>query len=110
MWLKFQYYDMELSPMELFHKEAPEVADAFNGLIQSLIASKGLDPKTKQLIYIAMKTALGDDLAVKAHLPMAKALGATREEVLDAVLLTLTVSGISGVVRCLPEVVRLYEE
>jgi len=96
--------------MELFVREAPEVASAFNGLIQSLIETKGLDPKTKQLIYIAMKTSMGDDLAVKAHLPMAKALGATREEVLDAVLLTLTVSGISGVVKILPDVVRLYDE
>lgn len=101
---------MELSPMELFQKEAPEVASAFNGLIQALIASKGLDPKTKHLIYIAMKTALGDDRAVMAHLPMAKALGATRGEVLDAVLLTLTVSGISGVIKCLPEIVRMYED
>ena len=101
---------MELSPMELFQKEAPEVASAFNGLIQSLIASKGLDQKTKQLIYIAMKTAMGDSIAAKAHLPMAKSLGATRDEVIDAVLLTLTVSGISGVVKCLPEVIRIYDD
>ncbi|PWR70774.1 carboxymuconolactone decarboxylase family protein [Methanospirillum stamsii] len=101
---------MEISPMELFQKEAPDVASAFNGLIQSLIASKGLDQKTKQLIYIAMKTAMGDSIAVKAHLPMAKAVGATRDEVIDAVLLTLTVSGISGVVKCLPEVIRIYDE
>ena len=99
---------IDLSPMELFKKEAPEVADAFNGLIQSLIATRGLDGKTKQLIYISMKTALGDETAVKAHLPMAKALGATREEVVDAILLTLTVCGISGVLRCLPHVNEVY--
>lgn len=100
----------ELSPMELFKKEAPEVADAFNGLIQSLIATRGLDGKTKQLIYISMKTAMGDEIAVRAHLPMAKALGATREEVVDAILLTLTVCGISGVLRCLPLVNMAYGE
>lgn len=101
---------MELSPMELFQKEAPEVASAFNELIQALVASKGLDPKTKQLIYIAMKTALGDKQAVRAHLPMAKALGATRQEVIETILLTLTVSGISGVITCLPEVVHTYDK
>ncbi|MDX8549927.1 carboxymuconolactone decarboxylase family protein [Methanospirillum sp. J.3.6.1-F.2.7.3] len=101
---------MELSPMELFQKEAPEAAAAFNGLIQALIASEGLDQKTKQLIYIAMKTAMGDDRAVRAHLPMAKGLGATREEILDAVLLTLTVSGISGVLKVLPLIVEMYDE
>lgn len=101
---------MELTPMELFQKEAPEVAAAFNGLIQALIASKGLDQKTKQLIYIAMKTAMGDDRAVRAHLPMAKAVGATREEMVDAVLLTLTVSGISGVLKVLPLIVEMYDK
>lgn len=101
---------MTPSPMELFKQEAPNVASAFDGLIQSLVASKGLDPKTKQLIYIAMKTAMGDEMAVKAHLPMAKALGATREEVVEAILLTLTVSGISGVLHSLPHVVQVYGE
>lgn len=36
---------MDTNPMELFQKKAPEVATAFNNLIQSLIASKGLDQK-----------------------------------------------------------------
>lgn len=96
--------------MELFMKEAPAVAKAFDGLIQSLVASEGLDAKTKQLIYIAMKAAMGDDMAVKFHAPMAKQLGATKQEIIDAVLLSLTVSGISGVMACLPAVVKLFGE
>lgn len=95
--------------MELFQKEAPEVAAAFNGLIQALVASKGLDEKTKQLIYIAMKTAMGDELAVRAHIPMAKSLGASREEMIDAVLMTLTVSGIAGVLKVLPHIALIYD-
>lgn len=47
------------NPMDLFKKEAPEVAEAFDGLINSLIKTKGLDAKTKQLIYIGMKVAEG---------------------------------------------------
>ena len=101
---------METNPMELFQKEAPDVAAAFNNLIMALVASKGLDQKTKQLIYIAMKASAGDDMAVRAHVPMAKAAGATRQEVIDAILMTLTVSGIRGVVHCLPEAVRQFEK
>jgi len=100
---------MPENPMEIFQREAPEVAMAFNGLIMSLVASKGLDQKTKQLIYIAMKAAMGDGSAVRAHLPMARQAGATREEVVDAILMTLTVSGIRGVVHCLPDAVRYFE-
>jgi AhpD family alkylhydroperoxidase len=101
---------MQQNPMELFRREAPEVAKAFDGLIQAIVASKGLDPKTKQLVYIAMKASVGDGMAVKAHVPMAKAAGATKEEVVDAILLTLTVSGIRGVVTCLPLAVGQFEQ
>jgi len=100
--------EMSENPMEIFKKEAPEVANAFNGLIMSLVASKGLDPKTKQLIYIAMKASMGDEMAVKAHVPMAKQAGASKKEVVDAILMTLTVSGIRGVVTCLPGAVKQF--
>jgi len=95
--------------MEIFQNEAPEVAKAFNGLIMSLVASRGLDQKTKQLIYIAMKASMGDEMAVMAHVPMAKQAGATKEEVVDAILMTLTVSGIRGVATCLPGAVKQFE-
>lgn len=100
---------MQANPMEVFRQEAPEVAEAFNGLIDSLVATKGLDQRTKQLIYIAMKASMGDQMAVRAHVPMAKAAGATKEEVVDAILMTLTVSGIRGVVTCLPDAVKQFE-
>jgi alkylhydroperoxidase/carboxymuconolactone decarboxylase family protein YurZ len=38
------------STMELFKKEAPKVAEAFDNLIQKSIQTDGLDQKTKQLI------------------------------------------------------------
>ena len=95
--------------MEVFQREAPEVAAAFNSLVMALVASKGLDAKTKQLIYIAMKASAGDESAVSAHVPMAIAAGATREEVVDAILMTLTVSGIRGVVTCLPAALEKSE-
>ena len=53
------------NPFDLFQQEAPEVAEAFDGLVQSLIKTKGLDAKTKQLIYIGIKAALGDVEAIR---------------------------------------------
>ena len=94
--------------MDIFQKEAPDVADAFNGLIKAIVAHDGLDQKTLHLMYIAMKASVGDAMAVKAHIPMAKEAGATRDEVTGAILMTLTVSGIRGVVTCLPEAVRYF--
>lgn len=49
-------------------KEAPEVKATFNNLIMSLVASKGLDAKSKQLTCIAMKALMGDEMAVRGSL------------------------------------------
>ncbi len=86
------------------------MARTFDDLIKAIVVSKGLDEKTKQLIYIALKASNGDVMAVNAHVPMAKKLGATRAEVGGAILMTLTVSGIRGVVRCLSEAVKHFED
>ncbi|MEA4907364.1 MAG: carboxymuconolactone decarboxylase family protein [Anaerolineaceae bacterium] len=94
--------------MLVFQNEAPGVAAAFNGLIESLTTLDGLDAKTRQLIYIGIKAAQGDAGAVIAHTPMAKAAGASREEIRDTVLLTLTVCGVRGVVNCLSPALEAY--
>jgi alkylhydroperoxidase/carboxymuconolactone decarboxylase family protein YurZ len=98
------------NPMEIFRQEAPEVAQAFDGLIDSLIYTKGLDAKTKQLVYIGMKAAEAHAESIKFHVPMAKKLGATRAEIIDVILLTLTVSGLKGVTSCLPIALKAYDE
>jgi AhpD family alkylhydroperoxidase len=97
------------NPMEVFQNEAPEVAAAFNNLIEALSSTGGLDARTQQLIYIGMKASQGDAGAVIAHTPMAKQAGATREELKDTILLTLTVSGIKGVVTCLQGALSAYD-
>jgi len=99
----------KINPFDVFQKEAPEVAKNFDGLIQSLIHTKGLDAKTKQLIYIGIKATLGDVETIKYHVPMAKKLGATRDEIKDTILITLTVCGLKGVVSCLPMALEIYD-
>ena len=89
------------NPYEVFQQEAPEIFEGFNGLIKSLVSTKGLDQKTKQLIYLGMKVAQGDDTAVMFHVPMAKKAGASRDEIKETILLTLTVCGLKGVNTCL---------
>ena len=99
----------KLQAMEVFNREAPDVARAFDGLIQAISKSPGLDAKTKQLIYIAIKASKADQAALSFHIPMAKQLGATKAEVVDAILMTLTVSGITGVAGCLPGAIAYFD-
>lgn len=98
------------SPMLFFKDEAPEVASAFDSLICALSSQPGLDAKTRQLIYIGIKAALGDADAVTAHVPMLKAAGGSRDELRDTILVTLTVNGVKGVVSCLPRALEKYDE
>lgn len=97
------------NPFEVFQHEAPKVFAGFNGFIKSLIDLKGLDAKTKQFIYIAMKACTGDETAVFFHVPMAKQAGASRDEVKETILLTLSVCGLKGVNTCLVKALEAYD-
>lgn len=97
------------NPLEVFKKEAPEVSAAFDQLIKSLKGTTGLDGKTKQLVYIGIKAAHSDVTAIYYHVAMAKQMGATRDEVRDAILISLTVCGLSGVASCLPVALEVFD-
>jgi len=108
--IKVTTMDEKLSPLTVFANEAPAVATAFNNLVDALRQTNGLDEKTKHLIYIAMKAGTGDTTAVYYHVPMAKQLGATRDEIKDAILLTLTVYGLQPVASCLPLALQVVDK
>lgn len=96
--------------MEIFYDESPEVAQAFGGLIHAVSNMKALEPKTKQLIYIAIRASQGETSAVTAHVPMAKKAGATRDELKEAIVMTTTVCGIKGIASCLSEAMEIYDK
>lgn len=97
------------NPFKAFQSEAPQVAAAFDGLIDAISSQDGLDPKMRQLVYIGIKASQGDAGAVAAHVPMAKSHGATRDEIRDTILLTLTVSGVQGIAHCLVPALEAFE-
>lgn len=90
------------NPFQIFQDEFPELAGRFNELVDAQSSLKGMDPKTKQLVNIAIQTANRNPLGVKMHSCMAKKQGASRDEILGAVVLNLHLSGLSAVLDCLP--------
>ena len=101
--------ELKKNPMEVFFEEAPTEAEAFNGLIRAVSDGKGLDARTRQLLYIGMRASQGDTGAVVAHARMAREAGASREELRDTILMTLMVCGIRGVVTCLGPALAAWE-
>ena len=95
--------------MDVLMEEAPDAAKAFFNLADYLRDNAGLDEKTFQLIYIAIKTSVGEAGAVAAHAAYAKEAGVTREEVLGAVLITLMTNGVHGIQSCLIPALEAYD-
>ncbi|HEU4758393.1 MAG TPA: carboxymuconolactone decarboxylase family protein, partial [Dehalococcoidia bacterium] len=100
---------MERNPYEIFHEECPELAARFNELVEAQAALKGLDAKTKQLVNVAIQTANGNARGVCFHVGMARQAGASREEVVGAVVMNLHLSGLATVLDCLPAALDGFE-
>ncbi len=98
-----------MNPYSLFERECPEIATKFNDLVDAQRAGKALDPKTKQLINIAIQTANPNPRGVFFHFQMAKQAGATREEVVSAVVMNLHLSGLAPVIDSLPQAIQGFE-
>ncbi len=96
-------------PYEVFETELPELAERFDAIVQAQIALPGLDPKTKQLVNIAVQTANGNPRGVMWHAMTARQQGATREEVVGAVAMNLHLSGLAVVLDGLPAALQGFE-
>lgn len=91
-----------------FLEEAPKHAAAWNSLVQDLSAANTLDSKTTALAYLAVLTALGLESGIPFHVHSAKSAGASRDEVISAILIGLPAAG-NGVTRALPYAVEAFD-
>lgn len=96
-------------PYEVFERELPQLAQRFDAIVQAQIELPGLDPKTKQLVNIAIQTANRNARGVMWHAMMARRIGATREEVVGAVAMNLHLSGLAAVLESLPAALEGFE-
>ena len=91
-----------------FMSEASEHAQAWMGAVRGLDAASALDKKTEELAYLAVLAALRLESGVPLHVKLAKEAGATREEVISAVLVGLPAAG-QGVTQVLPTAMAAYD-
>ncbi len=91
-----------------FMTEAPDHAKAWGGMIQSLGQASALDAKTGELAYIAVLAALNRTSGIPFHVLSAKEKGATREEIISAVLVGLPAAG-HIVTQSLPVAIEAFD-
>jgi alkylhydroperoxidase/carboxymuconolactone decarboxylase family protein YurZ len=94
---------------QTFLREAPGHAKAWMTAVQDLGKADALDPKTASLAYLAVLAGLGMDSGVPFHAAHAKECGASREEVISAVLLGLPAAG-NVVTRSLPAALKAFDD
>ena len=92
-----------------FKNEAPQHAQAWGTMVQSLGSANALDQKTSALAYLAVLAALHMESGIPFHVQTAKIAGATRDEVISAILLGLPAAG-HVVTQVLPAAIAAYDE
>jgi alkylhydroperoxidase/carboxymuconolactone decarboxylase family protein YurZ len=93
---------------QTFMKEAPDHAQAWMEAIRVLDGASVLDKKTEELAYLAVLAALRLESGVPLHAQIAKQAGASREEVISAILVGLPAAG-QGVTQALPGAIEAYD-
>lgn len=93
---------------QTFLREAPGHAQAWGTMVQGLSKSSALDAKTSALAYLAVLAALRLDSGVPFHTQAAKEAGASRDEVIGAILVGLPAAG-HCVTQVLPRAVAAYD-
>ncbi|HET6518701.1 MAG TPA: carboxymuconolactone decarboxylase family protein [Geminicoccaceae bacterium] len=74
-------------------KGVPDVARAFGALSAAATADGALDKKTKELMALAISVAVRCEGCIGFHTKAAKQAGATREEVLETVGMSIYMGG-----------------
>jgi AhpD family alkylhydroperoxidase len=93
----------------LIRQGAPEAMKAFGALSLAATAARALDPKTKELMALAIGIAVHCDGCVAYHTRAAYKHGATREEVAETVALALYMGGGPAAVYG-ADAIRAYDE
>ncbi len=94
---------------EVFASQAPEYQSIWMKTVQKLDTVCKLDKKTAELAYLAVLSAARLESGIRFHTKMAKAHGATREEIVGSILIGLPAVG-NGVISSLPIALAAYDE
>jgi alkylhydroperoxidase/carboxymuconolactone decarboxylase family protein YurZ len=78
---------------QVFQKEAPHHARAWGSMINEMNEANQLDVKTSSLVYIGILAALGMESGLPFHVAMARDAGASRDEIISAIMMALPTAG-----------------
>ncbi|MCP4570928.1 MAG: carboxymuconolactone decarboxylase family protein [bacterium] len=100
--------DLVSEAFRTFMSDAPEFAQAWGSAVRDLAEASTLDDKTRDLAYLAVLAALNRTSGIPFHVASLKKIGATRDEVISAILIGLPAVG-HVVTQSLPMAIEAYD-
>ena len=91
-------------------EQVPGVMNALMGLHGEVIRDGALSAKTKELMMVGIAVALRCEYCLWKHVPEAVNMGATREEILEAVSTALLMAGGPAVAYGSVVVLKILDE
>jgi AhpD family alkylhydroperoxidase len=91
-------------------EQIPEVMNALMGLHSEVVKDGALSAKTKELMMVGIAVALRCEYCLWKHVPEAVKLGATREEILEAVSTAIVMAGGPAVAYGSVVVLKILDE
>ena len=90
--------------------QIPDVMKALSELRAEVVKDGALSAKTKELMMVAIAVALRCEYCLWKHVPEAVKLGATREEIMEAVSTAIVMAGGPAVAYGSAVVLRILDE
>ena len=103
----FRWEDLDKDGLTYLMEHRKDVFKSYQKMVNTL--GSHLDEKIRQLIMLAIQVNSPSPYAIKIIIPKAVKAGATREEIIDTLILTIPVVGLSTVLRMLPFVLKELE-
>jgi AhpD family alkylhydroperoxidase len=92
-----------------FLEQAPQFSTPWMQMVEKLSAASSLDARTRELAYLAVLAATGSVSGVGFHAGLARQAGASREDVISAILVGLPAAGMK-VLQALPPALEAMEK
>lgn len=96
--------------MEAMAGQLPGVMNALMGLHSEVVKDGALSARTKELMMVGIAVALRCEYCLWKHVPEAVRLGATREEILEAVGTAILMAGGPAVAYGSVVVLKILDE
>jgi len=85
--------DKAAEAMNYLHKYAPKEYGKYLELTHQLSETGGLPPVTLELILVALAVMSQCDMCITLHIESAAAMGASREDILQAAFMSVAMGG-----------------